>query len=354
MKKCLKVLLFSALVVSQLSTALTAHADSTLFKESEKFDDPGNYIMHAYVLIGDLDFNNSFNVLDLAYSRKILLGMVSQPIDECTIAAFDMNEDGKTDSIDFALQRKMILNPSLYSPKYKEVSVPLKGYDLDRDGLIDDDDIALGNVFIEKFKYGLSQEMYKCRHLSDSYPWTEIEYTGEIALKDYTIFLNVATITKDYVYTPSNGYEITQFGPEEIGSYIIALDGPSTEETQTELKKYIVNEFDYLPDYAYLARINTEDVEIVKNLPHVLDVIVFQDEYKVSETAKSVSGTLKINVVFWETPESLDDIAASVGATVVFGSGEHAALMISADKIPELCKLNEVKYIEKYPNLRFD
>ncbi|KNY29698.1 carboxypeptidase regulatory-like domain-containing protein [Pseudobacteroides cellulosolvens] len=172
-------------------------------------------------------------------------------------------------------------------------------------------------------------------------------------VNDYSVKLTYGTITRDYVYTPSAGFEkIDQYGPGEVGYYIIVFSGPIYDSMKSDAEKAGAKLYSYLPQNGFLAAITTEDVEKVKSLPCVLDVIVFQNEYKVIDRTLLGEYSGEVIVGFFDTSEGIYDFARKIGGVTVksvWGSGtsQGALLQIDKGKIYELCKFPQIHYIQK-------
>ncbi|QPC45839.1 S8 family serine peptidase [Mangrovibacillus cuniculi] len=68
--------------------------------------------------------------------------------------------------------------------------------------------------------------------------------------------------------------------PADNNLFILQLDGPVTEEKKTELEAQGVELLEYIPAYAYVARV-TGDHTAVKNIAHVTDVKPYAPLYKI-------------------------------------------------------------------------
>jgi len=154
---------------------------------------------------------------------------------------------------------------------------------------------------------------------------------------DYCVKLTYETITKDYVYTPSAGFEkIEQYGPGEVGYYIIVFSGPIYDSMKIDAEKVGAKLYSYIYQYSFLAAIKTEDVEKVKRLPCVLDVIVFQNEYKVIDRKILGDYSGEVIVGFFDTSDGIYDFAQKIGSVVVkdvWGSGSSQGALLPLGRI---------------------
>ena len=96
--------------------------------------------------------------------------------------------------------------------------------------------------------------------------------------------------------------EAEEAGPEY---YIIQFDGPVKENWKAALKAQGAALYDYIPDFAFVARVDASVLETIRNLPHVHWVGEYRPSYKLSRKAldKQLEGRTAAD------PESGDAVA---------------------------------------------
>jgi hypothetical protein len=142
--------------------------------------------------------------------------------------------------------------------------------------------------------------------------------------------------------------------PGQVGYYIIQFEGPIRREWVRELERRGLELFGYLPNYAMLGRLDREQHDLVKTLPRVRWVGLFQPAYKLQHVLLDARGfrEVVIQLMPGEAREALVDFIAASGGTVIdalttsFATTVRAG--IAADLIPEIAQLQEVLWIEEW------
>ena len=161
---------------------------------------------------------------------------------------------------------------------------------------------------------------------------------------------------------------IQSFDQDLQGYYLVQFDGPIYDEWKEALKSQGAEIFDYVPDYAFLVRMDPGQVEAVRGLAHVRWVGVYQPSYRVSTQVKTMSGRVALEgqgkqaqapvllrvVVF--PGEDVNGIVASImglGGNVINTTTTAwkttLKVEIALDQVPALAALAGIKYVEKYP-----
>lgn len=352
----LKKILSGVLILSQISSSGLVYA-RTEVPTSSDIDNPSNYIIHGSTIIGDVNGDMNVDSLDFVYIKRIILGYFSH-IDARVIAAIDFNGDGSIDTTDYAYAKSVILKPSNGPLKRAPFKLNLNNADLNLDFNHSEGDKELAKDYINLYKENLSLNKIDKFISLENYPWTKLEYMGDLEdTADYNIYLKYGTITKDFVYYPSQGFEkITQYNPGEMGLYFVVFKGPVHDYMKTEVQQLGGKLLGYVPDDSFISAIHTEDVGKIKELPFVADVIVYQSEYKVSKDLINTSSLQKVSISFFDPCSFINDIAVEFDASVVSVSSDNtsATFIINGDKIPELSKKIEISYIEKYTQAVID
>jgi subtilisin family serine protease len=171
---------------------------------------------------------------------------------------------------------------------------------------------------------------------------------------------------------PAGGgkYQIMQsIEPGQAGYYLVQFDGPIYEEWKEALKAQGVEIFDYVPDFAFLVRMDSGLEEAVRGLDHVRWVGVYQPSYRVSTEVKTMSGEVTLGVgdrkagslggllrvtVFPGADvsgitASITSLGGQVLETTTTNWKTTLKVSIDLDQVPALSALTGVKWVEKYP-----
>jgi len=151
----------------------------------------------------------------------------------------------------------------------------------------------------------------------------------------------------------------------EEGPYIVSFNGPITDEMKNDVMELGVKLIDYTPEYSYLCYIPSDTVEKVKSISHVVDVLPYENEYKIdpalrskapkNKSIKSLLGIeppsseeLKVRIsTFGIDDGNLTSEIEKLGASDVYLSGNSIYAKISEDMIEDLAQLKAVKFIEE-------
>ncbi len=177
--------------------------------------------------------------------------------------------------------------------------------------------------------------------------YAQSSYSGA----DYKVYISGYTITKDYAYHPSKSFAEKKYKVGEKGSYIVVFSGPIYDYMKTEVEKEGAVLQDYIPEYAFFAIMTPEIVNKVKGLPYVLDVLVYQPEYKIDpklkEKLSDISDTSAIDLVikFFDAPVNLEAQAKKINIQVQDKSDKKAMVKAKLSNIKEISEIPEVQYI---------
>ncbi|MBR9979484.1 MAG: S8 family serine peptidase [Desulfatitalea sp.] len=151
------------------------------------------------------------------------------------------------------------------------------------------------------------------------------------------------------------------------GYYIVQFDGPIQPQWKAALAEAGVELFDYVPQFAFIARMAPARRETVQRLPHVRWVGAYQPAYRMSPSARS---QIHLREGVDEKPEApMTDLRvnlfpgvdpAVVAARIQAWGGEvrshHAshdgtslAVRLPADRVTDLAAVEGVKWIEALP-----
>ena len=111
--------------------------------------------------------------------------------------------------------------------------------------------------------------------------------------------------------------EIQAYLKGEKGYYIVQFDGPIQNSWKNALIEAGVEIFDYIPDFAFIVRTNSENAQTVRTLPHVRWVGIYQPSYRISRRALD-----RMFLRRGESPESEESITENVLLRVTVFPGE--------------------------------
>ncbi|RXE58134.1 Kelch repeat-containing protein [Acetivibrio mesophilus] len=157
-----------------------------------------------------------------------------------------------------------------------------------------------------------------------------------------------------------------RYSSNEEGAYIVSFNGPITDEMKNDVMELGVKFIDYTPEYSYLCYMTADTAEKVKGISHVVDVLTYENEYKIdpallskfseNKGIKSLIGidtpSLELDVrisTFGIDDSNLISEIEKLGASNVSLRENNIYAKISADKIEELSELKSVKFIEEVP-----
>jgi len=152
-----------------------------------------------------------------------------------------------------------------------------------------------------------------------------------------------------------------------IGYYIVQFDGPVKNSWKKALRDTGANIFDYIPDFAFIIRMNSEKEDAVRTLPHVRWLGIYQPEYKLSQRASDKifsSGTekekvetrsvlLHITIFPGENPSRITFAMSSLGCVILDVVTTKWKTTIKANvpaaRISDVSLISGVKWIEPAP-----
>jgi len=146
----------------------------------------------------------------------------------------------------------------------------------------------------------------------------------------------------------------TQSAPGEVAYYIIQFEGPIRREWVSELERRGVSPFGYLPSYAMLGRLTQEQRDLVRTLPGIRWVGLFQPAYKLQRALLDAKGfeEIVIQLMPGEKSGAVEELIRAGGGTVVealttsFATTVRAG--IAAGRIPDIARLSEVLWIQQW------
>ena len=142
--------------------------------------------------------------------------------------------------------------------------------------------------------------------------------------------------------------------PLGIGSYIIQFDGPVTDEYKRQAKDLGVKFYGYVPNYAFIVRMDDATRQKVEALSFVRWVRIYQPAYRIAPSvhktmeAENITTTI-VNVLLFDVDEKVvtSEIQA-LGGEIIRISPNKIRVLIDSSKIADVAKIDGVMWIEKY------
>jgi hypothetical protein len=164
--------------------------------------------------------------------------------------------------------------------------------------------------------------------------------------------------------TATAGLSIEGSSQGEKGYYIVQFDGPIRTKQKKKLEQLGAQIFDYLPDFAFIVKMDSETVAAAESMKKVRWVRIYQPANKIEPTlAKalaaddvssfSAAGEFMVTVFKGEDPEAIAQQIEQAGAEVldVTGSDFSTKLRVRTDldNLEAVAQIIGVKWIEKAP-----
>jgi hypothetical protein len=154
---------------------------------------------------------------------------------------------------------------------------------------------------------------------------------------------------------------IPKYEGNENGYYIIQFKGPVLQQWKDEVMKAGVSFFDYIPQFAFLIRMNSQSFKTVRKMDAVRWVGIYQPAYRISPdliATLTENDSRPIDIIM--TVFKGEDISAlsmkvgQLGGEIMQISDlkEKLSLRMPLNKIPSLSRLTGIKYIEKVPEFK--
>lgn len=81
--------------------------------------------------------------------------------------------------------------------------------------------------------------------------------------------------------------QIQTYKRGKTGYYIVQFDGPVENSWKEALKDTGVDIFDYIPDFAFIVRMDSKEEDTVRALPHVRWLGIYQPSYRKNKPERS-------------------------------------------------------------------
>ena len=147
----------------------------------------------------------------------------------------------------------------------------------------------------------------------------------------------------------------SQYPVDEDGYYIVQFKGYTKYEWKQALGASGAVLYDYVPNNAFIARMNSSVRSQVEALDSVQWVGLYQPGYRISPALSAVIdsqgiATENITVLLFDARDNervLSEITG-FGGEIVNNSGNRIRVSIAGAKIPDISQINGVSWIEKY------
>jgi uncharacterized repeat protein (TIGR01451 family) len=149
---------------------------------------------------------------------------------------------------------------------------------------------------------------------------------------------------------PANLFMISD--PQGKESYIIQFTGPVKDEYKKQISDLGVIFYGYVPNYAFIVRMDDNKREKVESLSFVRWVGFYHPFYRISPNLlddMEIDETSMVNVLIFDVDK--DVIASKImelGGDILFSSNKNIHILIDNARLPEIASINEVMWIEKY------
>ncbi|RJS75124.1 hypothetical protein CW714_00750, partial [Methanophagales archaeon] len=150
---------------------------------------------------------------------------------------------------------------------------------------------------------------------------------------------------------PENLY-ISEYPPGIRGYYIAQFTGNVNETWKEELRQTGCEIYDYIPENAFVVRMDLKEKEAVQNMSFVQWVGIYQPFYKISPRLSDAEGEVNITVLSFRTeskfiPE-LESLGGNITSNYNFSYYDKNVLTINASKIDDIALMNDTYWIEPY------
>jgi len=146
------------------------------------------------------------------------------------------------------------------------------------------------------------------------------------------------------------GLTISGFAEGVRGYYIVQFRGPVQQAWKDEITASGAELLDYIPDFAFKARMNPAQAAQIQSLANVAWVGVFQPAYKLSP---NLIRSAEPNLYLVQLEPGGDARASefeilAAGAQVLQQSGEFLVVVAASDQLDVLAQVLDVAWIENY------
>ena len=154
----------------------------------------------------------------------------------------------------------------------------------------------------------------------------------------------------------SDEFIINKYEEDENGYYILQFKGPVLQQWKDDVIDARASFFDYIPQFAFLIRMNSQTFKTVREMDSVRWLGIYQPAYRIAPdliTALPGNDSRPIEVILsvfrGEDISAISTKLGQLGGEIVQISEnkEKLKLKIPVNRLPSLSRLTGVKYIEK-------
>jgi uncharacterized membrane protein len=154
------------------------------------------------------------------------------------------------------------------------------------------------------------------------------------------------------------GLEIASYPADESGYFIVQFSGPVIAEWKEKVEELGGALSWYIPDYAFLVKMNSSIITKIQSLPFVRWVGIYQPAYKIHPDllGRGSAETVTIDVLTSDIDSNLVvSEVTTLGGAVLDTSGGMIKAQMRASDISMLATMNDVVWIEPwYPSIAFN
>ncbi|MBN1848264.1 MAG: S8 family serine peptidase [Deltaproteobacteria bacterium] len=168
--------------------------------------------------------------------------------------------------------------------------------------------------------------------------------------------------------TPESGLKASATYPTgQPGYYIVQFDGPIEGSWKSELEAAGAAIFDYIPDFAFIIKIDPKDEQVIRRLGHVRWLGRYESSYKISQ--KALEGqyirereatlnrmtfiSLRIDIFPGEDVYGIESEIQSCGGFIINKRSTHWKTSLEVefpkDRLIDLSAISGIKWIETVP-----
>ncbi len=149
----------------------------------------------------------------------------------------------------------------------------------------------------------------------------------------------------------------SQSRADDDGFYIVQFKGHAKEEWKQALRESGAVLYDYVPNDAFIARMNSSAKSHIEALDMVQWIGSYMPEYRISPVLSSSSAIMgqeikneNISVLLFDAGDNkrVSDEITGLGGEIVSNPGNRIRVSISRTGIPDISHINGVSWIEKY------
>jgi hypothetical protein len=181
------------------------------------------------------------------------------------------------------------------------------------------------------------------------------------ALQNPSLLLRLTTATFDPLRgTPNLHAElaIQSYPKGENHFFIVQFIGPVTAEWKQKLEDLGGTLYWYVPDYAFLVKLDPSLITKIQSLPFVRWIGIYQPAYKIDADLLSKGSTENVTINILTScidPSPVVSEVRNLGGKILGSSGGAIEAQVIASSISGLATMNDVVWIEpRYPSIAFN